>query len=272
MLKVRNILLTINQIEKFDNIRDYLINLKYFQYCIAGLEKAPTTGHEHIHFYVQYNQGQKISKAKLLNQRLDICRGTAKQNIEYCSKDGNIIYEKGEPLHKGGKTIEDVIKMDPQERKQLPIAYYNIINKINTEESKNISVEDFHKEVEVYYLWGPSGSGKTKKAIEILKGHGIKTFNLVKYDGTFWHGTTENGGAALYDDWRDSHMKPSEFINFIDYNKQIMNIKGGTMKNNYNFIIITSVQDPEKIYSNIEGEPRKQWLRRIKEIQKFEYL
>ena len=49
---------------------------------------------------------------------------------------------------------------------------------------------------------------------------------------------------ALYDDFRDSHMKPSEFINFIDYNVHGLNIKNGEIQNNYKYIIITSVQDP----------------------------
>lgn len=61
-------------------------------------------------------------------------------------------------------------------------------------------------------------------------------------------------------------MKPSEFINFIDYNKHQLNVKGSYKLNNYEFIIITSVQSPEEIYKNIEGEPRTQWLRRMKRI------
>ena len=67
-------------------------------------------------------------------------------------------------------------------------------------------------------------------------------------------------------DFRDSDMKASEFINFIDYNVHNLNYKQGSAKNKYHLIIITSVQDPKKIYKNIKGEPRKQWLRRMKTI------
>ena len=56
------------------------------------------------------------------------------------------------------------------------------------------------------------------------------------------------------------------FIKFIDYNKHPLNIKGGSIINNYELIIITSVQNPELIYMNVGDEPRKQWLRRMEII------
>ena len=61
-------------------------------------------------------------------------------------------------------------------------------------------------------------------------------------------------------------MKPTELINFIDYNRHIMNVKGGSIRNNYKEIYITSLQNPEEIYKNIPEETKKQWLRRIKKI------
>lgn len=276
MFKGRNFLFTLNEVEYWDELKDYVSNHPQFQYGIATLEKAPTTGHKHIHCYVQFKQPTKLSKEKTANARIDKCRGSAQQNIDYVKKTkepekrGEIIWEEGEPKHKGGPTIKEIKEMPKEEREQLPGFYFNIVNKINNEEAKDISVDEFHKEVKVFYLWGPSGIGKTRRAIEMIKQAGFQTFNLVKYDGNFWHGAKENGGAALYDDFRDSHMKPSEFINFIDYNIQIMNVKGGSIKNKYSYIVITSVQDPEAIYSNVEGEPRKQWLRRMSEIIHFE--
>ena len=136
-------------------------------------------------------------------------------------------------------------------------------------EAEEIDVEEWHKDVEVFYIFGPSGVGKTECAKELIRmnkdKYGTK-LSLVKFDGNFWHGVKNDGVIAVYDDFRDSHMKPSEFINFIDYNIQLMNIKGGTVKNNYKLIIISSVQPINEIYRNITGEPREQWMRRIKTI------
>lgn len=266
-LTVRNILLTINQPEYFEEIKDYLTMKPSFQYGIACREEAPTTGHKHIHFYVQFNKATKINKESLCKQRLDICKGSPQQNIAYVKKDGDIIFEEGTPKLKGGATIKDVLEMPREERKNLPACYYNIVKKIEGEEDKLLKGSQMYKEMKVYWYWGDSGLGKTRRAYKEI---GDRDFNEVKFDGNFWHGAQEGVTIALYDDFRDSDMKPRELINFIDYNKHIMNVKGGSMRNTYQEIYITSIQSPEEIYRNVEGEPRRQWLRRITEILHFE--
>ena len=275
MWKGRNFLFTLNEVDEWDELRKYITEKGNFQYGIASLEKAPTTGHKHIHFYAQFKKPTEIYQSKCAGARIDKCKGSAQQNIEYVKKTkepekrGEIIFEQGEPLMKGGVSIKEVKAMAPQDRESLPLVYYNIVNKINAEEAKQLNPDEYHKEVEVFYLYGESGSGKTRKAIEMIKQLG-GTFNEVKYDGSFWHGVSEDSEIALYDDWRDSHMKPSEFINFIDYNRHVMNIKGSSIRNNYKHIFITSIQRPEEIYKNVGEEPRRQWERRIKEFIEFQ--
>ena len=265
--KVRNILLTLNQPDYFEEVKNYLVGKPSFQYGLAAKEEAPTTGHKHIHFYVQFNKPTTIQKSKLCNQRLDICRGSPQQNITYVKKDGDIIFEQGTPKLKGGATIKEVLEMKPEERLALPACYYNIVKKIEAEEGKDLKGDEMYKEMKVHWYWGDSGLGKTRRAYKEI---GDRIFNEVKFDGNFWHGAKEGGTIALYDDFRDSDMKPRELINFIDYNRHIMNVKGGSMRNNYTEIYITSIQSPEEIYRNVEGEPRKQWIRRITEIIHFE--
>lgn len=273
MWKGRNFLFTLNEVDYWDELRDYIRGLKNFQYGIATLEKAPTTGHKHIHFYAQFNQAVTLSKEKTKNARIDKCRGSAQQNIEYIKKTkepekrGDIIFEEGEPKLKGGPTIKEIEEMPKEDRKQLPGFYYNIVKKIEMEENAQLKGSEMFKEMKVFWYWGDSGLGKTKRAYKEI---GDRVFNEVKFDGSFWHGATEKATIALYDDFRDSDMKPRELINFIDYNKHIMNVKGGSIRNQYTEIYITSIQSPEEIYKNVEGEPRKQWLRRITEIVHFE--
>lgn len=270
--KGRNFLFTLNDIDHWDELKEYVTGLDTFNYGIATLEKAPTTGHKHIHFYAQMKNPCTLSKKEIPWVRIDKCRGSAQQNIDYIKKvkepekRGEIIFEEGTPKHKGGPTVKELREIPKEQREELPGCYINIVNKLNAEEAKDIPIDSMHKNVKVYYIWGPSGIGKTERAKKMFKEAGFTTINLVKFDGNFWAGTKEQEGAALYDDFRDSHMKPSEFINFIDYNIQLMNVKGGGHKNLYTYIIITSVQDPKEIYKNVEGEPRKQWLRRFTEI------
>ena len=95
-----------------------------------------------------------------------------------------------------------------------------------------LSPADYYKKVEVYWIWGESGAGKTRYAIDDMLKKGIEKFNEVKMVGEFWHGVQEDCQVALYDDFRDSH---------------IMNVKGGSVRNNYQTIYITSLQSPEEI-------------------------
>ena len=177
------------------------------------------------------------------------------------------IEESGdEPIDTRFKSVKDL--KDCANPDDLDWRQYNTYRKIH--ENDEIDVEDMIKEVVVYYISGPSGAGKTERAKQIIREHKEKfgsKVSIVKYESNFWHGVGSNRNIALYDDFRDSHMKPSEFINFIDYNKHYMNVKGGNCLNDYKLIIITSVQPLETIYSKVSGEPKKQWLRRITEIR-----
>ena len=264
----KGFLITCNEEIKFGDVLNYIRSLNPC-YFVASKEKAPSTGHIHMHCYCQFPNARRLSLTKLQGSHVDKCYGSPQQNEAYVKKDGDIIAEEGEIKKKGGKTIKEVKEMNKEQRAELPIQYYKIIEKINSEENKRIKVDDYYKEREVYWFYGPSGLGKTKRAVELLKKRNIEEFNEVKYDGQFWHGVEEECEVCIYDDWRDSHMKPTELINFIDYNTHIMNVKGGSVRNKYKLIIITSIQDPEKIYMNTPEEYKRQWLRRIKEIDKF---
>lgn len=268
VITARHFQITLNDVNKFDSLKSYLIKSKMLNYIIASKEIAPTTGHEHIHIYVQYTSPKKISFKKLEGAHIEKCRGTPQQNYDYIVKDGDIIFEQGELRKTGAKTIADVLKMTKQERlENLDIRYYNIVKQINEEEALELDIDEWHKnDVKVIYITGDTGMGKSDFARKLIKSHlqpGEK-YNLVKHVGEFWEGIGKSR-VALYDEFRDWHMCASEFIDFIDYNKHVLNIKGGHRINNYKTIIITSSIHPEQLYKNVP-EQKGQWLRRMKII------
>lgn len=264
----KNFQVTVNN-EAIDVVLSYLRKLKP-NYLVACKEKAPSSGHVHYHAYAQYPNCRRLSLKKLEGAHLEVCRGSPEQNEAYIKKDGEIICEEGELRRCSKWSIKGFKEMSKDEREDLPPQMYNIVKKLNDAENKKMKGTEYYKgKINVYWYWGESGSGKTRHAVEQI---GERDFNEVKYDGNFWHGVTEDTDIALYDDWRDGHMKPTELINFIDYNRHVMNVKGGSIRNNYKEIYITTLQDPEKIYANVPEETRKQWLRRIKEIIHFEIV
>lgn len=169
------------------------------------------------------------------------------------------------PMDNGVHNMKDLLAMEPEDVNPL---YYNVYTKAKAEQANDIDIDDWKKDVKVYWIQGPSGIGKTERAKQIIREQPREKVNILKYENGFWSGI---GSApyAIYDDFRDSHMKASEFINFIDYNKHSMNIKGGTKINNYKLIIITSVQRIEEIYRGMDDEPRQQWMRRVEVIDMF---
>ena len=264
----RSYQLTLNEIERFESLRENLSKYKNINYILAAKEKAPTTGHEHIHVYIQFTKPSTLNRKKLEGAHIEHCFGSPEQNINYIKKPGAVVIcEEGEARLKKNATsfptIKEVKEMDKEERAELPLMYFKAINQINTQEENDLDVDEYFKEdIQVYYLWGKSGIGKTKEAIRLIKEKGYQKFNEVKYSNGFWIGLG-NAEAALYDDFRDSHMKASEFINFIDYNMHNLNTKFGYSKNKYKLIIITSIQDPMDIYRNMKDEEREQWIRRL---------
>ena len=261
-------LLTLNQPEKFNLLRDYLLSLNTLGYAVAGEERAPTTGHRHIHIFAQFKHSTRLSLNRLNGAHVDKCKGTPQQNKAYVEK-GKKIWEFGKMKTKGWLSIENVKQMSSTERFSLPIQYYRIVKDMNLIDENKLHVKDVRKHIKVYYISGRSGIGKTNFAFYLI---GDKEFNIVKYENNFWLGVTNNCKIALYDDWRDNHMRASEFINFIDYNKHIMNIKNGSVINNYEIIIITSILELKNIYENVEYESKLQWERRIHEIRLIEYV
>lgn len=241
-------------------------NLKSCDYIIVCHEICPTTGRPHWHGYFHMEQPYKLPKKILkLKTHLVVCFGTPKQNTDYLTKNCDIIFQKGEMPHQG--------KVSPAELKSMTFEQiedwrqYNTWAKIHLNDE--IDVEDLHKDVEVFYIVGPSGIGKTELAKKIVRDNKTKygtKVSMAKYENGFWSGVGSNRDVVIYDDFRDSHMKPSEFINFIDYNVHNMNIKGSNVTNNYKLIIITSVQHPKDLYKTLPEEPKQQWLRRLKII------
>ena len=187
----RNYQLTLNEVERFESLKEYILSFKNLGYVIACKEEAPLTGHEHIHIYMQFSKPQRLSKKKTEGAHIEKCYGTPQQNVDYIKKEGNIIFEHGE-LKTNERTrfptINEVEKMTQEERKELPIQYYNIVTKINNKENNMLKASEAHKNITVIYYYGKSGVGKTKTALQYIKDYLGDTYNEI-YEFTWLHMT-----------------------------------------------------------------------------------
>lgn len=276
----RNFILTLNpaSLEYYADIVEYLKSLSGLLYILVTEHFGQAQ--QHYHIYVQYVHSKRLSMNRLHGAHIERCFGSAQANIRYCKAEDNkhrdagvtaaVILEEGEPVMKGGNFSVGLLK-EMEEPDEIPAMLYNTWKKIKADH-RVVRARDYRKNVKVYWIQGPSGVGKTNKAIELAEDfesvHDCGT-DFIKYCNGFYLGCTRTARVAIYDDFRDSHMKPSEFINLIDYNKHWMNIKGDSMLNEYLLVIITSVQKFSKIYRNVDDEPRYQWERRVEVVDMF---
>lgn len=123
--QARRFQLTLNQPELYNEIKDYLMSFKAFKFLKSCREKAPETGHEHIHIYVCFNNGTRLSQTRIRGAHLEICRGSNKQNIAYIEKNGDIIDTIGEEPHQGSHmSVSELMAMkDPYD---LPAQQFRI--------------------------------------------------------------------------------------------------------------------------------------------------
>lgn len=258
----------------------YLEGLTGWNYTVAGQETCPETGRLHQHIYVQYDRPVCLTYSKLHGAHVeDDIKGNPTQNRNYvlgidCGKEGTIkVCEHGQMKQnvRHATTIGEVRGMTREEREELPINAFNVVNTINNMEAQTINVREWFKNgLKTYYIWGPSGIGKSRAALNLVIANGYDHFDCITYANGFWHGVSGSSEAAIYDEFRDSQLPVSEFIQLLDYNIHPMNVKFGSKMNRYKFIVITSIQDPSRLYGvaqERDGELRNQWMRRISFVE-----
>lgn len=266
-LKNRKFLLTLNQPEKYEKLKEYLTSRKSFIYFIAGKEKAPTTGHDHIHIFVAYSNAIAIKKTMTEGANVQVRNDKpGEAGIAYVKKDCNVIEEIGEySTVRFSKTVGDLCQI--QDPKALDYKMFNTWIKARQWNQSMSKSELYKPGVKIFYIWGESGVGKTKYVWDQLKEE--DRVDRVKFINGFWTGVSYDPTITIawYDDFRSTDMRPSEFVNFIDYYSNNMNVKGGHVLNRYQTIFITSIFNPKNIYqASYSEEDRQQWLRRMEII------
>ena len=264
--------LTLNQIEYYESLKSYLINLSNFKYLISCKEISPTTQHEHIHIYVQYTRTRELNSDKCFNSHIESCNGTPLQNRDYIKKDGNILDEIGQfdSILSLRPTIDDVRKMEKSERNKLPLVYYNIIQKINMDEDNKLNTKKTYKrELIVEYIYGKSDMNKSRYVYDYVEKHYNGDYIEISRKNNFWDLRNNDCPVCIFDDFRDEDVPVREFILFIDKRVHNLRILHGYIRNTFERIFITSSQSPLDIYSNSK-ECRVQWLRRMI-IKRFDY-
>ncbi len=243
-------------------------------YICWGEEVCPTSGRKHLQGFVQFAEAVSIKTVKRRvgddGLHLERRRGSVKDAVQYCAKDG-CFKEYGDKPKQGERT--DITKC-----LELVLGGLGLRGIIDT--GVNYQALRYTEKVLTYkecgrtepptirWYWGETGTGKTRAAI---------TEASESYPGDVWWA---NGGvkwfdgydgheAAIFDDFRPEWCKLAMLLRLLDRYPLQVPIKGGFRQWKPAVIYITCPKPPEECYLEC-GEDTKQLLRRVTYIKEFE--
>lgn len=233
----------------FFTLPDFTFDESIIRYFVAGHEICPETKKHHWQAYIELFKPCSLKKVKqIVDDRkvhVEICKGTAQDNIEYCKKDGVVYREEGKPAAPGTRTdihsLRDHFKNKKRlqsavESDELVTAVAKFPRFVNTLQLLYSPQRDFI--TELYVLWGVPGSGKSHRAFSDAKQLGRVYF---KPAGPWWDGY-EGQESAIFEDFR-GETGLAMLLRLADRYPLRVPVKGGFREFTSRRIYITSNLD-----------------------------
>lgn len=250
--------------EEHGDLREHLRNLPWAVYVIMGYETAPTTGQKHMHAFIQSRSPRTMQTMlnwgkKWGNPHIEICRGSAKQNIEYCKKEGDFEEHGESKTNQGQRTdIESATRLIDEGATSAEVARSNpelwvkFHKGFISYEAKTKAAPRVGRSACIW-LWGKAGTGKSYFAKSRHPGR-----LYIKEPGHKWWDGYVNQQAALMDDmdFRDGFWATKEafrhLLRLADEGPAQVEYKGGMLEFNSEFLYITSEHPPSFYWSGNE--------------------
>jgi len=224
-------------------------------YVICGIEKGKDKETPHLQGYMYYKKPKSFSTIKKLLGRAHIekAKGTGAENREYCTKEGDILVEKGDmPLDpkeqgKHGLAFWSELKakavsgrLDEIDDKTYMTMYSTIRAVAKDHATKHAPLE--HTTGEWWY--GESGSGKSRTARETYPDAYIKGVNK------WWDGYKGEKVVIIEDLDKFNVSIGGDLKRWCDHYSFPAEVKGGGMNIRPEKIIITSQYDISEIWDD----------------------
>lgn len=224
------------------------------QYLICGQEYTKD-GVEHYQTFIVFSK--KIALSTVIEmvkpRHVEMCMGTAKQNIKYCSKDGNIILEHGRRPQQGrridsevlvnylkeGGNVDEIVMNYPQG--------YHCFGRTLLRVEAIIRRQQFRTEpTRGIWYWGKTGVGKSKLA---FTGYDPDTHYVFNVNEGWWDGYTGQP-VVIINEFR-AQVFFSEILDLMDRWPKTVKRKGQeSIPFTSKMIIITSNAEPKKVFHN----------------------
>lgn len=243
---------------------------KNVRYMICGFEIAPQTGTPHLQMYMEVFLKRSLSGMKLFvtdlglpQAHLEMSNGTAQQNIDYCSKEGDFV-TFGRPattvngekqstlcaeLIRSGSSLKRIADELPEYFMARSKGIRELMFALSSPEDCD-KPRDFVTQVKVYL--GPTGTGKSREAHEVDKiqwTHG----------GDRWFDGYQGQEVVLFDDFAgvQSGITFRKLLQLTDRYPLTVPVKGGFVNWRPKLIIFTTNVEPERWYPLEDYSPLK---------------
>lgn len=236
------------------------------KYLVYGREVG-ASGTPHLQGYVYFKNKKSFKQVKdLLGDRyhIEAQRGSCKQAIDYCKKDGDFEEvgapplsqkEKGECNKKRFERAWELAKEGKIEEidADIRIKYLSTLKRIRVDYQQK---PDALAKLEHEWYWGDSGTGKTRKAREDHPDAYLKNPNK------WWCGYVDQE-VVVIDEWSPSHeCLASHLKQWADHHPFCAETKGSSLCIRPRKIIVTSNYSPEQCFSRVEDlEPIRRRFR-----------
>ncbi len=250
------------------------------RYMICGQETCPKTKKKHIQGYLQLEKKQRRTGCQKLVKEIGCHWGeafsSAKENIEYCQKDG-AFQEWGVAITKGARTdirgavgelkrggnMMEVAENNPEVFVKYSQGLFRFKEMVDKKES-----EDFRENMVVKFVTGPTGCGKTRLAME--NDGGERPYLIHASEMQWWCGY--QGELTLVIDEYNNDVSVVKLLGLLDGYQKRLPFKGGQTYARWKKVWITSNLKWAEIHTRAKQVHKDALERRVTEIVEFAWV
>lgn len=225
------------------------------KYLLYGSEICPTTGKHHWQCFIVWNSQRTwdAMKKDYPGVHFEACKGSVKQNVTYCKKEGkwkefgeqpeqgarNDIKAVAEEILQGETSCEDIICNNPM----LYHQYGRTFDKLEDIRMRKLFRTEMTKGI---WYYGDTGTGKSHAAFQNFS---PETHYNVPKDGSWWDGYRQQD-TVIINEFR-GHIAYDELLALVDKWPVNVNRRGREpMPFISKTVIITSALAPWEVYHN----------------------
>lgn len=236
-------------------------------YLVYGRETG-AAGTPHLQGYLELKAKKGLTGVKKImnDAHWEIAKGTAAQNLAYCSKQDNKPFISGSPMVQGARTdlyaFKEALDNGANMMDLAELDFGTLCRNRRALESYHrdlIGSRDYQKPT-VICRWGESGSGKTRF---IYDNH--PPDQIWCWGGDRWFDGYVGQEIALFDDFDGSEMNFRTFLRVLDRYAIQVPVKGAFVAWRPKIIYITSNYSPRHWFKEVTGTSIDALIRRIDE-------